>query len=227
MKNTLLNTLSVLYLTTTTAFLLPESPKILKTKSKLAPSGIDGLPLAEQALVFGKIYAGLGISTAITSKVLRSPPPFSCEILGLLFIAAGSSHFALPAAYVAIFPPIGTWGLWFLPGSPQFHVTWTGIAEIAGGLGLLLPIANLRPIAAKCLFLLTIAITPANIYMYTHGALMIGAGPDVPLDLSFHYIRFLLQVALLTILATIASSSFASSGENIFRLEEEDEKKYY
>ena len=43
--------------------------------------------------------------------------------------------------------------------------------------------------------------------MYTHGALMVGAGPDGPLDVSFHYVRFVAQILLLSILTAIATES--------------------
>ena len=71
-----------------------------------------------------------------------------------------------------------------LPGSPSFHVNWTGVAEIVGGLGVasaLLPgPAGHVPVwvtsgSAAGLFLLTVAVTPANTYMWTHNA--IGPGP--------------------------------------------------
>ena len=55
--------------------------------------------------------------------------------LGLTFLTAGRSHFTVPDAFRAIYPPIGTWGFWFLPGSSSFHVAWTGVAELAGGGG--------------------------------------------------------------------------------------------
>ncbi len=30
---------------------------------------------------------------------------------------------------------MGTWGLWYLPGSAEFHVGWTGAAEVAPPVG--------------------------------------------------------------------------------------------
>ena len=79
----------------------------------------------------------------------------------------------------------GAWGFWHLPGSPEFHVTWTGVAEIVGGLGVasaLLPgPAGHVPVwvtsgSAAGLFLLTLAVTPANTYMWTHNAIGPGQG---------------------------------------------------
>ena len=40
---------------------------------------------------------------------------------------------AAAAAAAAVYPPIGTWGLWYLPGSAEFHVKWTGVAEVTAG----------------------------------------------------------------------------------------------
>ena len=137
------------------------------------------------------------------------------SLLGILFIGAGITHFTNAAAYEAIFPPLGTWGLWYLPGDADFHVKWTGAAEIAGGTGLLLGAIldalgvdlggrsrPLRLLCASALFLLTLCVTPANIYMYTHGAMMEGLGPDTgaPLPVEFHYLRLGMQVLILSIL---------------------------
>jgi len=114
-------------------------------------------------------------------------------------------------------------GVWQLPGSAEFHVAWTGVAEIAGGAGLLIGAAAdalgfarlrwLKPSSAACLAALTLAVTPANVYMYTHGAMMDGLpGPPVdgPIPVSAHFARFALQAVLLALLAGMARD--ASSG---------------
>lgn len=192
---------------------------------RLAPSGIDGLPLYEQTAIFFGIYALLGASTlagiSLTAVMKQQIGLFRAYtrtwfVLGAIFALAGYAHFAINDAFTAIYPPPSTWGIWYLPGSAQFHVAWTGVCEILGGVGLVVGglarelkpesgVAKLAPISAAALFALTLAVTPANIYMYTHGATMIGAGPDGPLPVEFHYVRFLLQIVLLTILGTVAS----------------------
>ncbi len=76
-------------------------------------------------------------------------------LLALFFIVAGSLHFLFPAPYIRIVPP-------FLP-LPRLLVLISGIAEIAGGVGLLIP--QFQRAAAYGLALLLLAVFPANIYM--------------------------------------------------------------
>lgn len=73
------------------------------------------------------------------------------------FTIAGSLHFLIPAPYLKIVPP---WIPWHLA-----MVDISGAAEIAGGIGLLIP--NLRRAAGWGLTALLIAVFPANIYMAT------------------------------------------------------------
>mmetsp|Transcript_18202 Transcript_18202/g.45247 ORF Transcript_18202/g.45247 Transcript_18202/m.45247 type:complete len:127 (-) Transcript_18202:314-694(-) len=119
-----------------------------------------------------------------------------------------------------MYPHKGAWGFWYLPGSPSFHVNWTGAAEIVGGLGVasaLLPgpeghvPAWVISGSAFGLFLLTVAVTPANTYMWTHNA--IGPGPPpvegaepgaMVLPWYGHMARGLLQVVLLSVMWGIA-----------------------
>ena len=55
------------------------------------------------------------------------------------------------------------------------------------------------------LFVLMVAVFPANIYQYTHGAIMVGAGPDDgPLALEYHYVRLAVQIVLLSILSLLS-----------------------
>lgn len=80
---------------------------------------------------------------------------FSVYLLGLLFIAAGVLHFLRPGGYARIIPP-------YLP-YPLALVYISGVAEIVGGVGLLVP--ALRPWAGIWLVLLLVAVFPANVYM--------------------------------------------------------------
>jgi uncharacterized membrane protein len=83
-------------------------------------------------------------------------------LLAALFVIAGAMHFILPAAYERILPP-------FLPQLFLSHrfavIALTGVAEIAGGLGLLWE--PTRRAAAISLALLLIAVFPANLWMAT------------------------------------------------------------
>jgi uncharacterized membrane protein len=76
-------------------------------------------------------------------------------ITGVLFIAAGALHFIRPAMYEQIIPPQ-------LGHAPEL-VAISGIAEIAGGLGLMIP--RTRRAAGIGLIVLLVAVWPANIYM--------------------------------------------------------------
>ncbi|MBA2734276.1 MAG: DoxX family membrane protein [Acidobacteria bacterium] len=76
-------------------------------------------------------------------------------LLSLFFVIAGAMHFLSPQAYMQIMPP-------FLP-SPLFLIYLSGVCEIAGGIGVLLP--RSRRIAGYGLIALLIAVFPANIYM--------------------------------------------------------------
>lgn len=76
-------------------------------------------------------------------------------VYGLFFIAAGIMHFVVPAYYQAIVP-------FYLP-APAALVVVSGVAEIAGGIGLLIP--SLRPAAGIGLIALLVAVFPANLEM--------------------------------------------------------------
>ena len=76
-------------------------------------------------------------------------------VLAILFTVAGLLHFIFPESYLRIMPPFLPW--------PQILIRVSGAAEIAGGLGLLIP--RLRRAAAYGLALLLVAVFPANIYM--------------------------------------------------------------
>ena len=76
-------------------------------------------------------------------------------LTGMLFVAAGALHFVRPAMYERIVPPQ-------LGHAPEL-VAISGVAEIAGGVGLLLP--QTRRAAGIGLIALLLAVWPANIWM--------------------------------------------------------------
>jgi uncharacterized membrane protein len=79
-------------------------------------------------------------------------------LLGIFFIVAGINHFVMSGFYEAIVPP-------GFP-SPKILVVISGLAEIAGGVGVL--VRSLRRAAGWGLIALLVAIYPANIYMALH-----------------------------------------------------------
>lgn len=76
-------------------------------------------------------------------------------LLALGFMAAGANHFRDPAFYLAIMPPYLPW--------PGPLVAISGICEIAGGIGILIPLV--RRLAGCGLIALLVAVFPANLYM--------------------------------------------------------------
>lgn len=76
-------------------------------------------------------------------------------LAAVFFVAAGILHFVIPNFYLAMMPP-------WLP-QHLLLIQISGVAEIVGGLGLLLP--RFQRSAAIGLILLLIAVFPANIQM--------------------------------------------------------------
>ena len=76
--------------------------------------------------------------------------------LAAMFLLTGVAHFVQPLRgdMIAIVPPR-------LP-APALLVTITGVLELLGAFGLLIPAT--RVAAAVCLFLLMLAMFPANVY---------------------------------------------------------------
>ena len=100
-------------------------------------------------------------------------------VAAVFYTAAGFLHFLRPAMYMKIMPPYVPWH--------GAMVYLSGAAEIAGGLGLLIPMV--RRAAAIGLIALLIAVFPANIYMATN-PVEAGAGGLPPVAL---WGRLLLQ----------------------------------
>jgi uncharacterized membrane protein len=87
--------------------------------------------------------------------MLTKPQKALLLLAAVFFTLAGLFHFLRPALYLKIMPPYIPW--------PLAMVYISGAAEMAGGLGLLVP--TLRRLAALGLVALLVAVFPANVYM--------------------------------------------------------------
>jgi uncharacterized membrane protein len=96
-----------------------------------------------------------GPRTVEDDVVPRTKRSRSRALLGAFFIQAGVNHFVMPGPYRRIVPP----GM----GDPDTLVKLSGVAEIAGGLGVLLP--PTRRLAGLGLVALLAAVFPANLHM--------------------------------------------------------------
>ena len=199
-----------------------ESPWVEPGYRGAVVSAMDeGVQGAVVGAIFVALLAGTHEACATLGPALESLSPSlmawsksTWPIIGITYVAAGVAHFTFHDGFVSMMPHRGAWGFWNLPGSASFHVNWTGVAEILGGAVLLLGslpfgltpngFERLTPVSAACLFALTLAVTPANAYMFTHNA----PGPLPPdadesaltIPPAGHFARFLLQVFLLSLL---------------------------
>ena len=89
---------------------------------------------------------------------MRAKPVFRW-IFTVVMVLAGANHFLDPATYIAMMPDA-------LPAHAAL-VYISGVAEILGGLGLIVPAT--RKLAAWGLILLFLAVVPANINMAING----------------------------------------------------------
>ena len=122
----------------------------------------------------------------------------------LWFFLGGIAHFVFTEAEMRIVPPYIPW--------PRGAVLLSGVAELLGAVGLLWP--PTRRAAAWGLFALTLAVTPAHIYMLQQPGLF----PSVPYWALV--LRLPLQLALLALIAWIAlrpvdSSSVAAPSSRV------------
>ena len=124
------------------------------------------------------ILRGLGL---LGVKWLSSWKDAGRGALVCLFLFAGVTHFTgMKHDYAAMIPENLPRGLWV--------VYLTGVLEIAGAIGLLIP--GLRRIAAICLILLLLAMFPANVNAALKGIPFRGDAPTslwlrVPMQVLF------------------------------------------
>lgn len=93
----------------------------------------------------------------------------SQRALAGFFTFAGVMHFVIPKTYEAIVPE-------WIPISPREAVVWSGVAEIAGGLAVVLP--STRSLARWWLIGVLIAVYPANVHMAVNPEQIEGLDPE-------------------------------------------------
>jgi uncharacterized membrane protein len=113
------------------------------------------VPILEKANGFNLIFRAQKSALASGMELMRT---ILRGLAAIFFVVAGTFHFLKPELYLQIMPP-------YFP-APQLLVAVSGVAEIAGGIGLL--IRPLRRAAGWGLVALLIAVFPANIYMLQH-----------------------------------------------------------
>jgi uncharacterized membrane protein len=103
--------------------------------------------------------------------------------LAALFVGSGLLHLFRPSVYMPMMPPYLAY--------PAQLILVSGVAEIAGGVGLLFP--PTRRVARYGLIALLVAVFPANVQMAVNGF----ANDDSPLVLALLLARLPLQPLLI------------------------------
>jgi uncharacterized membrane protein len=80
------------------------------------------------------------------------------QLVGPFFVIAGVLHFVIPKTYKRIVPP-------WIP-APEAMVYASGVAEIAGGVGMMVPAR--RRIAGWWLIATMLGVMPVHLHMATH-----------------------------------------------------------
>jgi uncharacterized membrane protein len=107
----------------------------------------------------------------------------SWVLIGAIFILAGANHLRAPESYLLIMPPYLPW--------PMALILVSGLAEMAGGLGMLIPAT--RRLAGIGLIVLLIAVFPANLSMAMHQIQL----PHLEVPIALLWVRLPLQVLLI------------------------------
>ncbi|TYQ18979.1 UNVERIFIED_ORG: putative membrane protein [Zoogloea ramigera] len=117
------------------------------------------------------------------AQQMSRPQIIGLAIVFLWFFIGGIAHFAATDLEATIVPPYIPW--------PVAAVLVSGVFELLGAAGILVP--SLRRAAGIGLFLLTLAVTPAHIYMLQQPELF-----NVPLWAL--WLRLPVQMALLALI---------------------------
>jgi uncharacterized membrane protein len=104
---------------------------------------------------------GLEPPASITSAMIPILKRIGLVLVFLWFLLGGVAHFSLTETEMRIVP---AWIPW-----PRAAVLISGVFELLGAVGVLIPMT--RRAAGIGLFLLTIAVTPANVFMLQHAEL--------------------------------------------------------
>ncbi len=85
-------------------------------------------------------------------------------VMGIFYIAAGVNHFVRPGFYAAVMP--------LYIAQPLLMIDISGVAEVLGGIGVLVPdgfvFPRTRAAAAWGIVALLIAVSPVHIHMCLH-----------------------------------------------------------
>jgi uncharacterized membrane protein len=104
---------------------------------------------------------GADAAAATLSASIPTLKRIGLVVVFLWFLVGGVAHFSLTDVEMRIVPPSIPW--------PRAVVLISGVFELLGAIGILIPFT--RRAAGIGLFLLTIAVTPANVYMLQHAEL--------------------------------------------------------
>jgi uncharacterized membrane protein len=122
----------------------------------------------------------LGLQNMWTKRRIGNRRLVALSFVFLWFFVGGIMHFAATDIEARIVPPYIS--------RPVTVVLVSGVFELVGAIGILLP--RTRKAAGIGLFLLTLAVTPANVYMLQHAELF-------PVPLWALWLRLPVQVGLL------------------------------
>jgi uncharacterized membrane protein len=100
-------------------------------------------------------------ATAMNGNLKKTLQRAGLVAVFLWFLIGGIAHFSATEIEMRIVPPALPW--------PRAVVLISGVFELLGAAGILIPAT--RRAAGIGLFILTIAVTPANVYMLQHAEL--------------------------------------------------------